>query len=135
MAENVTVDNGGLTDYIARTRETSAGIHAQRVDVGPWVPTIVSGAEYDLEVLTSGITTLTVPSGATHVLLTVEDNDVRFTEDNSSPSTGAEGNGLLLQAGFIGELALPLVGGSPQALKFIAVSATANLNVSYRKYV
>jgi hypothetical protein len=112
-----------------RSRDVGSQVQAQLVDVGPWLPTTVSGAQYSLDVTTSSVVTLTVPSGATHALITVEDADVRFTEDGGTPTTGAAGNGLLLQAGFIGELALP------QALKFIAVTATAELNVSYRKYV
>ncbi len=110
-------------------RDVGGGIHAQRVDVAPWLPTVVAGAQYSLDVTTGAVVTLTVPSGATHALITVEDGDVRFTEDGSNPSTGAGGNGLVLPAGFIGELALP------NALTFIAVSTTAELNVYYRKYV
>jgi hypothetical protein len=125
--ELVVVVAGGATKTI-RSREVATGKFSQHVDVGPWLPTVVAGAQYSLDVTTSSVVTLTVPSGATHALLTVEDADVRFTEDGSSPTTGAAGSGLLLQAGFIGEMALP------QALKFIAVSATAELNVTYRKY-
>jgi len=110
-----------------RDRDTGVG-HAQRVDVGPWAPTVVAGAQYSLDVGTGAVVTLTVPAGATHALVTVEDADVRFTEDGSSPTTGAAGSGLVLTAGFIGELALPA------PLKFIAVSAQAELNVTYRKY-
>jgi hypothetical protein len=112
-----------------RSRDVGSAVQSQKVDVGPWMPTVVSGAQYSLDVTTGAVVTLTVPSGATHALLTVEDADVRFTEDSSSPTTGATGSGLVLPAGFIGELALP------NALKFIAVSATAELNVTYRKYV
>ena len=72
---------------------------------------------------------MTLPATATHALVTVEDADVRYTEDGSTPTTGATGSGLLLKDGFIGELACP------QALKFIGVTATAELNISYRKYV
>jgi hypothetical protein len=89
---------------------------------------VVAGAQYSLDVGTGAVVTLTVPAGATHALVTVEDADVRFTEDGSSPTTGAAGSGLVLTAGFIGELALPA------PLKFIAVSAQAELNVTYRKY-
>ena len=112
-----------------RSRDVGSSIQSQKVDVGPWMPTVVSGAQYSLDVTTGAVVTLTVPGGATHALLTVEDADVRFTEDGSSPTTGATGSGLVLVAGFIGELALPA------ALKFIAITATAELNVTYRKYV
>lgn len=129
MADNVTVDNGTLSDYVVRTEDLGSGIHAQAIVVAPWMPTVVASAQYSLDVTTSSVVTLTVPATATHALITVEDADVRFTEDSSSPTTGAAGSGLLLPAGFIGELALP------NALKFIAVTATAELNVTYRKYV
>lgn len=129
MADNaLTVVAADESTQTLRTRDVGSGVQAQRIDASPWLPTVVSGAQYSLDVTTSSVVTLTVPSGATHALLTVEDNDVRFTEDSSSPTTGATGNGLLLPAGFIGEMALP------NALKFIAVSATAELNVTYRKY-
>ena len=129
MADNVTVDNGALSDYTARTRETAAGIHGQKVDVAPWMPTLVATAQYAVSVTTAGITTLTLPATATHAFLTVGVADVRYTEDNSSPTTGTTGNGQLLKDGFVGEL--PIL----TAMKFIGVTATAQLNVSYRKYV
>lgn len=130
MADNaLTVVAADSSTQTLRSRDVGSGVQSQKIDVGPWIPTVVSGAQYSLDVTTGAVVTLTVPSGATHALITVEDNDVRFTEDSSSPTTGATGSGLLLAAGFIGELALP------NALKFIAVSATAELNVTYRKYV
>jgi hypothetical protein len=103
---------------------TTGGVDYPTVDVAPLMPVVVSGAQYNLAVSTS-VVTLTVPSGATHALITVSTNDVNFTEDGSTPSAT---NGLRLPAGFVGELSLP------QALKFIRVSADAVLNVSYRKY-
>lgn len=129
MADDaLTVIAADSTTKTLRSRDVGSGIQAQKVDVGPWMPTVVAGAQYSLDVTTGAVVTLTVPGGATHALLTVEDADVRFTEDGSNPSTGATGSGLVLPAGFIGELALPA------ALKFIAITATAELNVTYRKY-
>lgn len=124
MADNFTITTRD-GDLDVRTREVSAGLHVPKQDVAPFMPTVVSGAQYNLTVSTS-VVTLTVPPGATHALVTVETNDVRFTEDGSSPSAT---NGLYLPAGFLGELALPA------ALKFIRVSADAKINVSYRKYI
>ena len=126
---NLDAATASLGNKILASRDVGSDVQAQRIDVGPWMPTVVSGAQYSLDVTTGSAVTLTVPSGATHALITVEDADVRFTEDGSTPTTGAAGNGLVLAAGFIGELALP------NALKFIAVTATAELNVTYRKYV
>jgi hypothetical protein len=103
---------------------TTGGVDYPTVDVAPLLPIVVSGAQY-AQTVGSGVFTLTVPSGATHALLTISGNDVNFTEDGSSPSAT---NGMRLPAGFVGELALP------QALKFTRVTADATLNVSYRKY-
>lgn len=129
MADNelsVIIADG--TTKTLRERDTGAG-HAQMVDVGPWKPSVVGGAQYSLDVTTAAVVTLSVPGGATHALITVEDSDVRFTEDGSNPTSGAAGSGLVLPAGFIGEMALP------NALKFIAITSTAELNVTYRRYV
>jgi hypothetical protein len=130
MADNEldVITAGGATKTL-RSRDVGSQVQAQKVDVGPWVPTLVAGHQYSLDVTTGAVVTLTVPSGATHALITVEDADVRFREDAADPTTGATGSGMVLPAGFIGELALP------NALRFIAVTATAELNVSYRKYV
>lgn len=129
MADDaLTVIDATQATRTLRSRDVGSGVQSQKVDASPWMPTVVASAQYSLDVTTGAVVTLTVPGGATHALITVEDADVRFTEDGSSPTTGAAGSGLLLPAGFIGELALPA------ALKFIAVSATAELNVTYRKY-
>ena len=130
MADNqLTVLDASGTAQQLRSRDVGSNLQAQKVDASPWLPTVVPGAQYSLDVTTGAVVTLTVPPGATHAFLTVEDADVRFTEDSSNPTTGANGNGLILPAGFIGELALP------NPLKFIGVSGTAEINVSYRKYV
>ena len=130
MANNeLTVIAADGTIKTLRSFDLGAAVQGQAVVVMPAAPTVVASAQYSLDVTTGAVVTLTKPATATHALLTVEDNDVRFTEDGSNPSTGAGGNGLVLPAGFIGELPLP------NALKFIAVSGTAELNVTYRKYV
>lgn len=132
MADDaLTVVIADNTTKTIRSREVATGIYGHKIDASPWVPT-TTGHLDSQQVTTSSVVTLSPPAGSTHLLVTVEDNDVRFTEDGStSPTTGATGTGMLLQAGFIGELAIPVGGG----LKFIAVSATAELNGSYRKYV
>lgn len=127
MANNeLTVITAEGATKTLRSRDVGSSVQQQVVDVAPAVPTVVASAQYNLSVSTA-VVTLTVPTGATHALLTVSDADVKFTEDSSSPSSS---NGLLLQDGFIGELALPY------PLKFIrAGTVDAKLNVSYRKYV
>lgn len=120
---------GGATKTL-RTREVTTGKHAQRIDASPWVPTTTG--HMDSQDVGGSVVTLSPPAGSTHLLITVEDASVRFTEDGSTtPTTGATGTGMLLPDGFIGELAIPVGGG----LKFIAVSGTAEMNGSYRKYV
>ena len=132
MADDaLTVVDASSTQRTLRSRDVASGVQAQKIDASPWVPT-TTGHLDSQDVTTSSGVTLSPPAGSTHLLVTVEDNDVRFTEDGStSPTTGATGTGMVLPAGFIGELAIPVGGG----LKFIAVSATAELNGSYRKYV
>lgn len=131
MADNeLTVLTAAGATKTLRDRDIEAsGIHAQKIDVAPWRPAVVGGAQYSVDVTSSAVVTLTVPSGATHVLLSIDGGDVRFTEDTSNPSAGSTGNGLILKDGFIGELNLP------NALRLIAVSTTAQLNATYRKYI
>jgi hypothetical protein len=111
-------------DKTLRAVEAATGIYQPVQKVAPHMPTVVSGAEY-AETVGSSVFTMTVPSGATHALVTVHGDDVNFTEDGSTPTAT---DGLRLQAGFIGELAIP------QALKFIRVSTDATVNITYRKY-
>jgi hypothetical protein len=111
-------------DRDLRAVEAATGIWQPVNKVAPHMPTVVSGAQY-AQTVGSGVFTMTVPSGATHALVTVHGFDVNMTEDGSSPSST---NGLRLPAGFIGELALPA------ALKFTRVTSDATLNVTYRKY-
>ena len=109
-----------------RSRDVGGTVQQQVVDVAPALPTVVAGAQYNLTISSSAVT-LTVPATATHALLTVSGANVKVTEDTSAPTTT---NGLLLQDGFIGELALP------NALRFIREgSVDAKLNVTYRRYV
>lgn len=108
-----------------RSRDVGSAVQAQAIDVGPWLPTVVSGYQ-SLSVGTGSVVTLTVPSGATHVLLTVDGGDVRMREDAANPTTAS---GLILKDGFIGELPLP------NALRVIGISTTCSVHATYRKYV
>ena len=129
MADNeLTVIRADSSVKTLRSRDVGSQVQAQKIDVGPWLPTTVGTAEYSIDAGTA-VFTMTKPTDATHALVSVDAAAVRFTDDGTSPSVGATGNGMYLSAGFIGELACPV------ALKFIAVSATAQLNISYRKYV
>lgn len=106
-----------------RSRDVGSSKQAQKVDVGPWVPTLVAGHQYNQTC--SSVFTMTVPSGATHALVTVEGGTCRMREDAANPTAT---DGMLLPDGFIGELALP------NALRFLQLSGTVKLNISYRKY-
>jgi hypothetical protein len=111
-------------DRDLRAVEAATGIWQPVNKVAPHMPTVVSGAQY-AQTVTSSVFTQTVPSGATHCLVSVRNDAVHFTEDGSAPSAT---NGIYLPAGFLGELAIP------QALKFIRVTTDAVIAISYRKY-
>lgn len=127
MANNelTVIASDGSTKTL-RSRDVGSSVQQQIIDVSPAMPSVVAGAQYNLLISTTSVT-LTVPSGATHALLTVTGAAVKMTEDTSTPTSS---NGLFLPDGFIGEMALP------NALKFIRAAATdARLNVTYRRYV
>lgn len=111
-------------DKDVRAREISSGLYSPKQDVAPWLPTPISGGQYNQTVSTT-VFTMTVPSGATHCLVTVSNAAVNFTEDGTTPTVSS---GLRLPDGFIGELAIP------QALKFVRVTSDALVNITYRKY-
>jgi hypothetical protein len=89
-------------------------------------PIILAGNQ-TISVGTGADSTLTVPGGATHALLTVDTGggNIRYWEDGSSPSTTA---GLLVTAGGAAELT------NLANVKMRATTGTVAVNVSYRKY-
>ena len=103
----------------------NSSVYLPGVVVAPHMPTVVSGAQY-AQTVGSGVFTMTVPSGATHALISVRNDAVHYVEDGSTPSST---NGIYLPNGFIGELPIP------QALKFTRVATDAIIAISYRKYV
>lgn len=130
MADNeLTVVRADGATRTLRDRDIS-GIHAQMVDVAPWRPTVVSTGSY-ANAVTTGVVTPTVPSGATHCLVSVDGGDLRFVEDGTTPTSS---NGIILKDGTIAELAVP---GS--VLSFARAnttpSVTVYLNVTWRRYV
>jgi hypothetical protein len=84
-----------------------------------------------LSVPTTGSTSLTVPSGATHAWISVDGGGtatgVRFTFDGTVP-TGSAGH--FLYAGdaltFVDNLSV---------LKFVAITGTATIQVSYFRFL
>ena len=106
--------------------------HAQKV----WIISgtyVCTGSDPNISVGTSVVKSgsgLTIPSNTTHMLVTVETQDVRMREDGTSPTAA---NGVLLSAGTMIELPVP---STATDLAFISTSATvtAKLNISYRSY-
>lgn len=86
--------------------------------------TPVSGGQMGLNVTTA--TALTVPATARAALVSVEGNSVRWRDDGTNPTASV---GQLIPVGSI----VTFLGDSMSAVKFIQVSATATLNVSYYK--
>lgn len=112
-----------------RTTELTGG-HALHVFVAqmPYTPI---GAPEKLTVGTGAVVTLSPPGTATHAMLVVENNTVRYYEDGSTPTTGSSGNGPPLIAGSYIELDLVLF----STFKMIGMTGTATVHVLYRKYV
>lgn len=122
MADNYGFTPG--TGASARSRNPSGTLHIPMVDVETAVPTVLSGFQ------TISVTTaqaLTVPTGATHALMTVDtgSGNIRFREDGTNPTTSA---GLLVQAGAAVEWT------NLANIRIISTSGTTVVNVSYRKY-
>jgi len=134
MADNITTTASGtgalpVSTTIA-TRDTGTS-HWQQVDVAPAPSTVVAGSQHALSCGTGAAVTLTVPSGATHAWVSVDTGSaatgVRLTFDGTTPTASA---GHFLAAGD----ALTFV-DNLSALKFIGVSGTAQLQVSYFRFL
>jgi hypothetical protein len=126
----VQVSGGGTQDLLVDqidptgiTAATALGVPVQKL--APLTPTVLAGNQ-TLTISTS-VVTLTVPSGATHALATVEGGDVRFWEDGTNPTASA---GLLLISGNAVEFS------NLANVKLIKATgqSDATLNISYRKY-
>jgi hypothetical protein len=119
-------DNYGYTPGTggtARSRKVGS-IDIPMVEVDTAIPTVLSGFQ------NIGVTTaqaLTVPTGATHALLTVDTGggNIRFREDGTNPTTSI---GLLVQAGAAVELT------NLANIRIVSTTGTTTVNVSYRKY-
>jgi len=133
VADNVTFTNSGTgavpNGTVIASRDSGSG-QWQQVDVGPAVATAVTGGQYALSVSTSTVTTLTVPSGATHCWLSVEPTSVaiRWTRDGSAsyPTTT---QGHYLAGGDAIEL------DNLSNVRLIGITNAATVQVSYHKYV
>jgi hypothetical protein len=127
MSDNYDIPTSGGNKTV-RTSELAGG-HAINTFTGPLRRTPVGPPE-KLSVTTGAVKTLTPPGSATHALLWVENNTIRYYEDGSTPTTGASGNGPPVAAGNVIELDL----ASFSNFKMIALSATATVHVLYWFY-
>ena len=94
-------------------------------------PTTTSAAASLGTFNTTTALTYSPPAGTTHVLVSLEIGDIRYTEDGTAPTSTV---GHFRSAPWVEELVIP-VGG---ALKFIQDSGSSNqaiLFISGRKYV
>lgn len=125
----VVVAGGGTADLVVDDVGSvlpalvGRGVPVQRL--APLAAIIVTPNQ-TLTVSTS-VVTLTVPTGATHALASIEGADVRAWEDGTNPTATS---GLLLVAGTVVEF------DNLATLKLIRAGATdATVNLSYRRYV
>jgi hypothetical protein len=129
VADNLTTQsNGALPGAQAlRTRDVGSSVQAAKSDVAPWVPTKVTGGQYALSVTTTP-SALTVPSGATHALISVDTGagNIRWKNDGGTASTTA---GHLLQAGDAMEA------DNRSSVSLASTTGTVVIQVSYHKYI
>lgn len=132
MADNITTVNTStgqlpVATTIA-TRDTGTS-HWQQVDVGPASVTYVGGAQWALSVSTGSDTSLTIPAGATHCILSVDPSStatgVRWTRGGGALSST---QGHFLAVGDAIEL------DNLANVRLRAITATATVQVSYHKY-
>lgn len=123
MAENYGFTPGSGAS--ARSKNPSGTLHVPVVYVATTPPTIVTGNQ-SISVTTGS--SLTVPSGATHALMTVDPDagGIRYWEDTNTPSSGAVG--LYVSAGGAAELT------NLAGVRLRATTGTVLVNVSYRRY-
>ena len=124
MADNLTV--GG--NRVVRADDIGSGVERllQFLGAVTATPTVLTGQQ-TLSVATGADTSLTVPTNATHALVTVDKGggDIRYWENGVSPSTTA---GLLIQAGDAAELT------NLAGIRMRSTTGTVAVNVSYRRY-
>jgi hypothetical protein len=112
---------------VLRTRDVGSSVHAAKSDVAPWIPTKVTGGQYALSITTTA-SALTVPSTATHALISVDTGagNIRWKNDGGTATTTS---GHLLQAGDAMEI------DNISALSLASTTGTVVIQVSYSKYL
>jgi hypothetical protein len=114
---------GSLT---LRTRDVGSSVHAAKSDVAPWIPTKITGGQYAWSITT--VQSLTVPSGATHALVSVDTGggNLRWKNDGGTATTSS---GHLLQAGDAMEV------DNLSSVSIVSTTGTTVVQVSYHKYI
>jgi hypothetical protein len=112
-----------------QARQLADGSWAQELAAEPARRTPVGPPE-KLTVGTGAVVTLSPPGTATHCLLFIETNDIRYYDDGSTPTTGTTGNGAPVVAGDALELDL----ASFANFKMIGKIGTATVHALYWKY-
>lgn len=123
---HITTPDGTI---VLQARQLGDGSYVQEIAVEPARKTPVGPPE-KLAVGTGATVGLSPPTGATHALLFVEANGIRFYDDGSTPTTGGTGNGAPVAAGS----ALELDYASFSTFAMIAQSGTATVHVLYYRY-
>lgn len=132
MADNVTYTNTGTgavpNATVVRARELPNGSKMQEVDVAPMVCASVSGSQYAQSIPSTSAFTPTVPSGATHMWLSVDPgaNTIRWTRDGTTPTTAI---GHTLVAGDSIEL------DNPGNIRLRSTTGTSTVQISYHRYI
>jgi len=127
VADNFTFTPG--TGGSSRSKNPSGTLHIPYLYAATGEPTFISGASgiQTINVATGADSTLTVPSGATHALITVDtgSGNIRYWPNGQSPSSTV---GLLVQAGGAVEVT------SLANVKMRSTAGTTVVNVAYYHY-
>ncbi len=120
-------------------RDLSGGTYTQGVDSAPWEPTMLTGSQRivvgtSVVGTTGSASTITIPSGASHLYMSVEGAGVgmRFWNTGDTPTVGTAGAGHFLSTG-----AGPLEFDNIALLKMVTADATtaSTVQLSYHKYI
>jgi hypothetical protein len=129
MANNLSITPGSGAS--ARTEELTGGHHAQvifQAEMYPIALDLASLASHVATVSTSAVNLPNIPATATHALLSIETNDLRWLDTGTNPSA-TQGHKLAADNYF-------WISGRQRLLdwKMIRVSADATITVTYYNY-
>jgi hypothetical protein len=131
MADNVNITPG--TGVVVRTEELADGSQAQvifQAEMFPSALDLAAVADHTLTVAATAVGLPNIPSDATHALLSVETDALRWLDTGTNP-TATQGHKLTADSYF-------WISGRQRLLdwKMIRVNATsATIMVTYYKYV